>query len=318
MIEQPLISLIVVTYNSATLLPDFFAALETTRDAAYEVLVIDNCSSDGTPQLVAERYPQARLLANAENVGFGRACNQGARVVRGELLVFLNPDVIVTPGWLAIPARHMREYPDAGIICPTTLDIGEKRSGTGSDRYSQSPIPNPQSPAVAATATVPGCAMMVRRATWEQLGGFDERFFLYWEDTELCWRAWLLGWRVLEDLAACVYHERGGSAGERRWDAERTKNALRSYLKLMRWRHTLPFMALLLAKTVVKIAIRREPGLLAAWSWNWRHLGETLAWRRELARARRGDIAELERMTAIHERRGRRERRERRRSTGRH
>jgi len=86
----------------------------------------------------------------------------------------------------------------------------------------------------------------------------------------------------------------------------------------MRWRHTLPFMALLLAKTVVKIAIRREPGLLAAWSWNWRHLGETLAWRRELARARRGDIAELERMTAIHERRGRRERRERRRSTGRH
>jgi GT2 family glycosyltransferase len=162
---------------------------------------------------------------------------------------------------------------------------------------------------VADTAAVPGCAMMVRRAAWEQLGGFDERFFLYWEDTELCWRAWLLGWRVLEDLEARVYHERGGSAGAGRWDAERAKNALRTYLKLMRWRRVLPFAAMLLAKTLAKIAIRRAPGLIAAWGWNWRHLGETMAWRRELARARRGDMAALERMIAFHERRGRRERR---------
>jgi GT2 family glycosyltransferase len=316
-----LISLILVTYNSANLLPEFFTALAATRDAEYEVLVIDNASSDGTPQLVAQRYPQARLLANTENGGFGRACNQGARAARGELLVFLNPDVIVTPGWLAILARHMREHPDAGIICPTTLDIDDKRLGIGEwrsgvhrDRVSQSPIPSPQPPTVAATAAVPGCAMKVRRAAWEQLGGFDEQFFLYWEDTELCWRAWVLGWRVLEDFEAHVYHERGGSAGDRRWGQERTKNALRTYLKLMRWRRALPFAALLLAKTLVKIAIRREPGLLAAWGWNWRHLAETLAWRRELAHLRRADIAALERLIAIHERRGRRERRERRQS----
>jgi N-acetylglucosaminyl-diphospho-decaprenol L-rhamnosyltransferase len=314
MSDHPLTSLILVTYNSALLLPDFFAALHATRDATYEVLVIDNASSDRTPQLVAECYPQARLLANAENLGFGRACNQGAHVARGELLVFLNPDVIVTPDWLATLARHMREHPDAGIICPTTLYADEERSGTRDWGLGIENQHRSQSPTVADTAAVPGCAMMVRRAAWEQLDGFDERFFLYWEDTELCWRAWLLGWRVLEDFEARVYHERGGSAGDRRWDQERTKNALRTYLKLMRWRRTLPFVALLLAKTVVKIAIRREPGLLTAWSWNWRHLGETLAWRRELARARHGHVAELERMIASHARRGRRERRQRRRN----
>jgi GT2 family glycosyltransferase len=343
--DRPLISLILVTYNSAKLLPAFFAALATTRVANYEVLVVDNASSDGTPQLVAERYSQARLLANAENGGFGRACNQGARAACGELLVFLNPDVLVTPDWLAILARHMSEHPDAGIICPTTLDTGERATkstewGSTQDPMSHSettktprhqeshvedlapsslehrshtPPPNPQPPAVAATAAVPGCAMMIRRAAWAQLGGFDERFFLYWEDTELCWRAWLLGWRVLEDLEACVYHERGGSAGDRRWDGERTKNALRTYLKLMRWRRALPFIALELVKTLAKIVIRREPGLLTAWGWNWRHLGETLAWRRELLQRRHGDIDALERLVAIHERRGRHERRERRR-----
>src|SRR3954466_5845499 len=75
----PLVSLIVVTYNSAPLLPEFFAALATTTYARYEVLVVDNASQDGTPQLVATDYPAARLLANDQNLGFGRACNQGAR-----------------------------------------------------------------------------------------------------------------------------------------------------------------------------------------------------------------------------------------------
>src|SRR4051812_3573298 len=86
----PLVSLIIVTYNSAPLLPAFFAALATTTYAPYEVLVVDNASQDGTPQLIATNYPAARLLANHENLGFGRACNQGARATHGKLLVFLN------------------------------------------------------------------------------------------------------------------------------------------------------------------------------------------------------------------------------------
>jgi N-acetylglucosaminyl-diphospho-decaprenol L-rhamnosyltransferase len=297
-IDNPLISLIIVTYNSAALLPECLAAIASTIYPNYEVLVVDNASSDGTPQLVAERYPQVRLLPNSANIGFGPACNRGVLAANGELLVFLNPDVVVTPDWLSILARHMAEQPDAGIICPQTL-------------YPDQSLPNAPAP-VADTATVPGCAMLVRRSAWQQLGGFDERYFLYWEDTDMCWRAWLLGWRVLEDFEAYVYHERGGSAASQRWDAELTKNGLRTYLKTMRWRRAVPFAVLLAFNTMAKILLLGQRDLLGAWGWNWRHLGETMARRREIRRARHGDPAELERRIAAHERRGRRERKERR------
>src|SRR5512134_1804075 len=87
---RPLASLIVVAYNSANLLPACLQALAETKDVSYEVIVVDNASRDGTPDLIAERYPDVRLLTSRENLGFGRACNQGARMARGDLLVFLN------------------------------------------------------------------------------------------------------------------------------------------------------------------------------------------------------------------------------------
>lgn len=315
--SAPLVSLIVVTYNSAGLLPAFFGALARTEYPRYEVLVVDNASADGTLHYLAERQPGARVIASGQNLGFGRACNRGADAARGDLLVFLNPDVQVTPGWLASLVRHMGEQPDAAIICPETLypreELGSRDWGPGNEPDPQSVAPRPQ-PLCAATesAAVPGCAMMVRRSAWEGLGGFDERIFLYWEDTELCWRAWLCGWRVLSDHEAIVFHERGGSGGGR-WDAERTKNGLYVHLKLMRWRKALPFAAVLALKTLAKVAARREAGLLGAWSWNFRHLGETLAQRRELARSRRAAPARVERLVAAHERRTSHERRERRR-----
>jgi GT2 family glycosyltransferase len=295
-----LVSLIVVTYNSAALLPDFFAALATTTYAPYEVLVVDNASQDSTPQLVAADYPAAQLIANRENQGFGRACNQGARAARGEFVVFLNPDVFVTPDWLTILVRRMAAYPDAAIICPTTLYPGQ-------------PAPIATN-SVEESAAVPGCALLMPRADWQELGGFDEQIFLYWEDTELCWRAWLLGRRVLVDLEALVYHERGGSGGGgQRWAAEQIKNGLDTHLKLMRWRRVIPYTALLAGKTLAKIVLRHQPGLLDAWRWNWRHLGQTLAIRHELLRLAQGDPAALERRITVHVRRQRAERAQRRR-----
>lgn len=293
----PLVSLIMVTYNSAALLPACLEALAATRYPAHELLIVDNASSDSTTVLVTEHAPQAQLVANRENLGFGRACNQGAQAAQGALLVFLNPDVLVTPNWLGLLVEHIAAHPEAGIICPTTLYPGE--------------TPPPVHTLVGETAAVPGCALMIRRDAWQQLGGFDERYFLYWEDTDLCWRAWLAGWRVLEDFTALVYHERGGSAGGRRWDAEATKNSLRTYLKTMRWRRVLPFSASLALKTAAKIIRFRQPALLGAWAWNAHHLGETLAMRREIQRTRRIAPSTLEQHIAAHTARNQRARRNR-------
>ncbi|KAB8144400.1 glycosyltransferase family 2 protein [Chloroflexia bacterium SDU3-3] len=297
-----LVSLVAVAYNSADLLPSFLDALASSGDTGFELVVVDNASTDGTLALLesaAGRLPFAlRAVEAGANLGFGRACNLGAAHAGGELLVFMNPDVRVLPGWLAGLRASSARFPDA-LICPTTLAPEEQRQPT---------------PALQQVAAIPGAAMLVRRAVWRELGGFDEHFFMYWEDTELCWRAWLLGFQVLADLGTFVRHQRGGSAGGSRWDAERARNSLRTYLKLMRWRRALPFALLLAAKTAVKFARWRDPALLDAWRWNARHLGATLAERRALARRRRGDPALLERRAATLERRLRAERAARRRA----
>jgi len=135
--------------------------------------------------------------------------------------------------------------------------------------------------------------------------------FLYWEDTELCWRAGLLGWQVLEDFEALVYHERGGSSGGARWAGEAAKNGLYAHLKLRRWGAVARFAARLAAKTGLGL-LRGETALLGAWGWNLRRLPATLRARRQLLRRARGDRRRLEALIEAHARRGRRERRERR------
>lgn len=280
------VSLIIVTYNSVSLLPDFFEALTTTVYAPYEIIVVDNASHDETCHYLTSKQNHVRLLAKQHNSGFGSACNQGAKAARGEVLVFLNPDIRVTPDWLSILVEHLIAYHNSTILCPTTL-------------YPDG-MPQHTSTAVREVAVVPGCAMIMRKATWQQLGGFDEHMFLYWEDVELCWRCWLSGGRVLADLQAIVYHERGGSAGDQQWDAERTKNSLYTYLKLMRWQRTVPFVAELLAKTLVKLIIGRGKGLVGAWRWNIVHLRQTLATRHHLLSQRTGSPEQLERMIDIH------------------
>lgn len=294
--DLPLVSLILVTYNSAALLPAFFATLAATTYQRYEIIVVDNASRDGTLRYLAER--QAQVIANMTNLGFGPACNQGAAVARGDLLVFLNPDVLVTPDWLALLVAHSGSHPEVGILCPTTLYPGQSYQ--------------PTSEPLRETAAVPGCAMTIPRVAWQALGGFDEHIFLYWEDTELCWRAWLLGWKVAADMQACVFHRRGGSAGTNTWDAERIQHSLYTYLKLMRWRRVLPFTVLLAGKTIVKLARRPRRDLLAAWAWNAAHLAETLRTRQWLARDRRLPPARLEQMIDLYQREQAHERRARR------
>lgn len=283
---QPLVSLIVVTYNSVSLLPDFFETLTTTIYTPYEIIVVDNASQDETCHYLASAQNHVRLLANQHNIGFGSACNQGAKAARGAVLVFLNPDIRVTPDWLSILVEHLTAYHNTTILCPTTL-------------YPDG-IPQRTSTAVKEVATVPGCAMTMSKAAWQQLGGFDERMFLYWEDVELCWRCWLSGGQVLADLQAIVYHERGGSAGNQQWDAERTKNSLYTYLKLMRWQRVVPFAAQLMVKTLVKLIIGRGKGLVGAWRWNMVHLRQTLTIRQHLLSRRTGSSKQLERMIDRH------------------
>jgi GT2 family glycosyltransferase len=276
-------SLIIVNYNGAELLPGCIESALATTPPGCELIVVDNASTDRSRALLAGYGARVRLVPSPRNLGFGRACNLGAAAARGDLLIFLNPDVTLLPGWLEPLAEAARDE-RYGLLCPRLLAPG-------------SPLPPPGGPELLELAMLPGCGLSARRSAWLALGGFDESFFMYWEDAELCWRAWLLGWRVALVERSVVYHQRSATTRSYgRWDAERAQNSLYTYLKLMRWPTALGYALRLLLVCCLK-ALRwpqLAPGLLRAWLWNAAHLRRTLHARRALAARRASGYTELE------------------------
>ena len=293
---RPLVSLVLVTYNSERVLPALFDSLGQTSYEPYELIVVDNGSTDGTVPLIERRRPDATLLENKPSPGYGAGCNEGARHARGDFLVFLNPDIVVTPNWLDILVGCFERGDRVGIVSPEVLPPDWRPREA-------------EHPAVEAAA-VPGCTMMVSRPAWDDLGGFDEAIFLYWEDTDLCWRAWLRGWRVLESLETHAFHDEGsGGGGSRSFAGEEMKNALYVTLKLRRGRHVPLAVLGRAASTLAKAILWRRADVLAAWRWNAAHLRSTLELRRQLRDGVDDEqVAELERRIARHGRRRLRER----------
>lgn len=282
----PAVSLIIINYNGADLLSGCIESALPTLGPADELLVVDNASTDASRAVVARYGAAVRWVPLPRNIGFGRACNLGAAAARGDLLVFLNPDVTFPPGWLEPLRQTAWSNASDALLCPQTMPPG-------------SPAPDTGGPPVTEHATVPGCCLTIRRDVWLALGGFDEAFFLYWEDIELCWRAWLLGWRVGSAKRSWVYHEKSAiTARFGRWDAERARNGLYTYLKLMRWPVAAGYALRLLATSVAKAVLHPALALplARAWGWNIAHLPRTLASRRAIQARRVGDYRALEQM----------------------
>lgn len=266
--STPLVSIIVVLYQSEALLADFGAALARhTTDIAYELILVDNQPlRDPRPHL-----PQpAHWIPLTHNVGYGVACNRGVATARGSYVVCMNPDVIVTPGWLPPLIAALAAHPDIALIAPESPHIPEtfQRQAIISDR-----------------ATLSGALLAARRDTWRHLGGFDEHIFLYWEDTELCWRAQRLGYRTVVACDSLIIHRRGGSGGgATQWRHQYIQNGIYTHLKLA------PF------PTLVRFLVRQcisslwyglrsgDRRIGAAWWWNVRHLRRTWQLRGEVRR----------------------------------
>ncbi|NJP05264.1 MAG: glycosyltransferase family 2 protein [Chloroflexaceae bacterium] len=286
------VSLIIVNYNGAHLLPACLDSALATVPAGSEILVVDNASSDGSRAVLADYGAAVRLVPSAHNLGFGRACNLGVAAARNDMLIFLNPDVTFVPGWVSVLTDVLQQNRDIAIVGPALLRPGE-------------PIPDYVPELITEQAAVAGCGLSTRRDTWLALGGFDESFFLYWEDAEVCWRAWLLGWRVVRSEKCYMYHEKSAITGQfGGWDAQRARNSLYTYVKLMRWPVVLAYTVRLLAVCLVKML--RWPhlsaGLLDAWVWNMRELPHTLQLRRTIQAHRIGAYDLLEQRIREHNR----------------
>jgi GT2 family glycosyltransferase len=203
----------------------------------FEVIVVDNHSTDGTQVMVKSKYPQVQLIENAENLGYTAPMNQALRAAKGAFLMQLNPDTVVFPGSLDTLLAFMGAHPDVGICGPKVLNRDgslQKQCRRGESRpwavisyflglarlfprsklfggYLMNYMGEDDTHAVAG---VSGSCMLIRRALVDQIGYLDELFFAYQEDVDYCFRAWQAGWKVFYVPTAHITHF-GGQGGSR-------------------------------------------------------------------------------------------------------
>ena len=207
----PAITVVSVAYNSASVLPAMLASVP----AGMPVIVVDNGSSDwaATAQVAAEHG--AKLIRNEENVGFGRACNQGAALAETPLILFLNPDAELVGDALDRLAEASCRYPDAGAFNPAIAhENGEqffRRSSPVSPSRSRMPKGWPEGD--RQVSVLSGAALLVRKRDFDSVGGFDPEIFLYCEDDDLCLRLEVECGPLMFIRDARVIHRLGGSSG---------------------------------------------------------------------------------------------------------
>jgi GT2 family glycosyltransferase len=228
--EGIVVSVILVSRNTCALTCAALRSVLESRDSlAKEILVVDNGSTDETPVVVPRDFPAVKLVRSEVNLGFARANNLGAQEAKGEFLLLLNSDAHLKPDTLAAGVGWMREHPKCGIAGAQLV------SPDGSLQNSIANAPSlatellnksllrllfPQrfpgkeraSPAPRAVESVVGACMVIRRSVWETLGGLDERFFFFLEETDFCLQARRRGWEVFHLPQMQVWHEQGGTA----------------------------------------------------------------------------------------------------------
>jgi GT2 family glycosyltransferase len=226
------LSVVVVNYNTAHLLGRMFDALHAAAEGlSMQVIVVDNASRDGSAALVRERWPEVELVANADNVGFGRANNQAVPLVRGEYVLLLNTDAFVAPDTLHTTLAFLRAHPRCGVLgvrlvggdgaqqpsCrrfPTPLNVFLLRTGLARFVPWVRGVDDPHwDPAASQDCDwVPGCYYLMPRSVLNEVGLFDPRYFLYCEEVDHCKRVKQAGWTVRYCAGTTVVHLGGESA----------------------------------------------------------------------------------------------------------
>lgn len=283
--------MIIPNYNGKDLLGTCLHALErqTLGRTRFEVIVVDDASTDGSVAMVRERFPEVRVVALAQNQGFVRACNAGveaARAGRGDVVVLLNNDTEAEPGWLEALVAALVEHPEAGSAASKMLLFDRRDTlHTAGDMMGADGVPRNRGVWQADEGQhdddvwvfgACGGAAAYRREAWDEAGGFDEALFMYLEDVDLAWRLQLLGWKCVYVPGARVYHRLSATGG----------GALASYYT---GRNTLWVIA---RNWPGELLRRHGREIVAAQT---RIATEALrAWRGEAARARlRGQVAGL-------------------------
>ncbi|MGB8311031.1 MAG: glycosyltransferase family 2 protein [Halobacteriota archaeon] len=222
-LEFPTVSVIVLNYNGREFLEDCFRSLGNLDYLAYEVIMVDNASTDGSVEYVREHFPWVRVVGLESNYGFSRGNDVGVEYACGKYVAFLNNDVEVEPAWLSELVEGIEED-EKVASCGSKMLFYESRNyvnhaggavtitGAGYDiGFMMEEKEDYNQPKFVGCTS--GGAMLVRKDVFCKLGGFDPDYFAYFEDVDFCLRAWIAGYKIKYMPTSVVYHKFGGSFG---------------------------------------------------------------------------------------------------------
>lgn len=234
------LSIIIVNWNTVELTTQAFdAVFKETTGFEYEVILVDNHSSDNSVEVIKKKFPQVRLIENSENRGFGKANNQAMQIAQGDYIFLLNSDTIILDHAINRLVSYLDQHPDVMCVGPRLLNkdltfqhacrrnlpnpenaffhlfglakiFTKSKTVTAYKKFTDDPL------ITEPVEAISGAAMMFRREVFETIGGFDEMFFMYAEDLDLCKRIKDKGWKTVYVSDARIIHLGGASSGKRR------------------------------------------------------------------------------------------------------
>ena len=208
---HPKVSVIIVNYNGKKFLEKCLESLCKVNYENFEIIVVDNNSTDGSIELVTKNYPSIILLKLNSNKGFAEPSNIGAKIANGKYLLFLNNDTIVTPSFISEMVQVI-ENDKKIAICQSLLlkpDESVDSSGDFIDHLGVVYNSTKKTDEIREISSARGASMLIRKDVFDILEGFDEKFYVSFEDVDLGWRTWMIGYKVILTPESVVYHVGG-------------------------------------------------------------------------------------------------------------
>lgn len=272
----PLVYVVILSWNHCRETLSCISSVKALKYPNKRILLVDNGSQDGTPQMVASLFPDVDILINEKNIGFAAGCNRGFRYALGrgaDFIFLLNNDVVVEPHSL----EHLVKLagPDVGMVAPKIYYAENRRciwsigglchpltlEKTGDARGQ---IDNGQFDQILERDYLTGCAVLISRNLLEKIGLFDERFFMYYEDSDLSLRARQNGFRLLLAPDARAWHKVAVSSGgsdspnERYWMARSSVLFFHKHIRGLRWLIIIPYRLGSAIKTLLRLVLNNR------------------------------------------------------------
>ena len=210
--DSPLVSIIVINYNGKSYLKTCLESLSKVIYKNLEIIVVDNNSSDGSIEFLIKNYPSIITLKLDKNYGFAKPNNMAAKLAKGDFLLFLNNDTEVTPPFVSELVDVLLNDKQIAICQSLLLKPNGEMDSSGDFIDKIGVVYNSKKPinSIRDISSARGASMIIRKKIFEELHGFDEKFYVSFEDVDLGWRTWISGYKVVINPKSVVYHY-GGS-----------------------------------------------------------------------------------------------------------